>query len=130
MQTGTLVGWVGLLLDDSMYLNHSKRDLTSSLCVYVVILCCDLGALYPDGTSGRNKSDDAVPPNKSYTYTWMVKPEYSPTEADSSCLTWIYHSHSDAPRDIASGLIGALLTCKKGNRHEPSNKQFSNTLQK
>ncbi|KAI7800963.1 hephaestin-like protein 1a [Triplophysa rosa] len=72
------------------------------------------GALYPDGTSGRSKSDDAVPPNKSYTYTWTVKPEYSPTEADASCLTWIYHSHGDAPKDIASGLIGALLTCKKG----------------
>lgn len=72
------------------------------------------GALYPDGTGGHSKIDDAVPPNKSYTYTWTVKPEYSPTEADSSCLTWIYHSHGDAPKDIASGLIGALLTCKKG----------------
>ncbi|RXN25751.1 hephaestin 1 [Labeo rohita] len=71
------------------------------------------GALYPDGTTGRDKSDDAVAPGESYTYTWHVKPEYAPTEADASCLTWIYHSHGDAPKDIASGLIGALLTCKQ-----------------
>ncbi|XP_073673584.1 ferroxidase HEPHL1-like [Garra rufa] len=72
------------------------------------------GALYPDGTSGLDKKDDAVAPGESYTYTWHVKPEYAPTEADASCLTWIYHSHRDAPKDIASGLIGALLTCKQG----------------
>uniref|UniRef100_A0A8C2JBU5 ferroxidase n=1 Tax=Cyprinus carpio TaxID=7962 RepID=A0A8C2JBU5_CYPCA len=72
------------------------------------------GALYPDGTTGSKKSDDAVDPGKSYTYTWQVKPEYAPTEADANCLTWIYHSHGDAPKDISSGLIGALLTCKKG----------------
>ncbi|XP_051718059.1 ferroxidase HEPHL1-like isoform X3 [Ctenopharyngodon idella] len=72
------------------------------------------GALYPDGTSGHDKSDDAVAPGQNWTYTWEVKPEYGPTEADASCLTWIYHSHGDAPKDIASGLIGALLTCKKG----------------
>ncbi|KAK2881550.1 hypothetical protein Q8A67_018818 [Cirrhinus molitorella] len=72
------------------------------------------GALYPDGTTGRDKKDDAVAPGESYTYIWHVKPEYAPTEADASCITWIYHSHGDAPKDIASGLIGALLTCKQG----------------
>uniref|UniRef100_A0A671M1Z5 ferroxidase n=1 Tax=Sinocyclocheilus anshuiensis TaxID=1608454 RepID=A0A671M1Z5_9TELE len=70
------------------------------------------GALYPDGTTGRDKRDDAVAPGESYTYTWQVKPEYAPTEADASCLTWIYHSHGDAPKDIASGLIGFTCTQK------------------
>lgn len=83
-----------------------------------------LGALYPDGTSGRDKSDDAVAPGQNWTYTWEVKPEYGPTEADASCLTWVYHSHGDAPRDIASGLIGALLTCKKGKVHTTPDKLF------
>uniref|UniRef100_A0AAR2L1U4 ferroxidase n=1 Tax=Pygocentrus nattereri TaxID=42514 RepID=A0AAR2L1U4_PYGNA len=73
------------------------------------------GALYPDGTSGKNKNDDAVAPGESYKYTWKVKEEFAPTENDSKCLTWIYHSHVDAPKDIAAGLIGVLLTCKKGN---------------
>ncbi|TRZ04025.1 hypothetical protein DNTS_023059 [Danionella cerebrum] len=81
------------------------------------------GALYPDGTSGHDKRDDAVSPGENYTYTWEVKPEFAPTDADAQCLTWVYHSHRDAPKDIASGLIGALLTCKKGtlnSRHKRS----------
>ncbi|KAF1378555.1 hypothetical protein PFLUV_G00191770 [Perca fluviatilis] len=72
------------------------------------------GALYPDGTSNKLKGDDSVPPGGIYTYRWEVRPEYAPTDDDANCLTWIYHSHWEAPRDIASGLIGALLTCKKG----------------
>ncbi|KAK2498280.1 hypothetical protein MC885_002500 [Smutsia gigantea] len=72
------------------------------------------GALYPDGTSGRNKDDDTVPPGKNYTYVWPVREEYAPTEADANCLTWVYHSHIDAPKDICTGLIGPLLVCKEG----------------
>ncbi|KAM4545939.1 ferroxidase HEPHL1 isoform 2-T2 [Odontesthes bonariensis] len=72
------------------------------------------GALYPDGTSKNLKRDDSVPPGGSYTYRWEVKPEFAPTDDDANCLIWVYHSHLDAPKDIASGLIGALLTCKKG----------------
>uniref|UniRef100_A0A8C0VUK4 ferroxidase n=1 Tax=Cyanistes caeruleus TaxID=156563 RepID=A0A8C0VUK4_CYACU len=71
------------------------------------------GALYPDGTGGKSKEDDFVVPGGNYTYTWPVRKDYSPTLADSNCLTWIYHSHIDTPRDIASGLIGPLLVCKK-----------------
>ncbi|XP_029924399.1 hephaestin-like protein 1 [Myripristis murdjan] len=82
------------------------------------------GALYPDGTSGRLKQDDAVPPGGSYTYRWEVRPEFAATKDDANCLTWVYHSHLDAPKDIASGLIGALLTCKKGIL-----KQSSTTVQ-
>uniref|UniRef100_A0A665XD06 ferroxidase n=1 Tax=Echeneis naucrates TaxID=173247 RepID=A0A665XD06_ECHNA len=74
------------------------------------------GALYPDGTSGKMKKDDCVPPGGSYTYRWEVRPQFAPTADDANCLTWVYHSHLDAPKDIASGLIGALLTCKKGRR--------------
>ncbi|XP_073936836.1 ferroxidase HEPHL1 isoform X2 [Castor canadensis] len=72
------------------------------------------GALYPDGTSGRNKDDDMVPPGKNYTYVWPVREEYAPAPADANCLTWVYHSHIDAPKDICSGLIGPLLVCKEG----------------
>uniref|UniRef100_A0A8B9F728 ferroxidase n=1 Tax=Amazona collaria TaxID=241587 RepID=A0A8B9F728_9PSIT len=78
------------------------------------------GALYPDGTGGKSKEDDFVVPGGNYTYTWPVRKDYSPTLADSNCLTWIYHSHIDTPRDIASGLIGPLLVCKKGTADETS----------
>lgn len=76
---------------------------------------CLPGAWYPDGTSGRNKSDDAVAPGEAHTYTWNVTEEVAPEESDPSCLTSMYHSHVNSPKDIAAGLIGVLLICKKGN---------------
>lgn len=73
-----------------------------------------LGSLYPDGSSGRLKADDSVPPGGSHIYNWTIPEGHAPTDADPACLTWIYHSHVDAPRDIATGLIGPLITCKRG----------------
>ncbi|XP_076139155.1 ferroxidase HEPHL1-like isoform X1 [Alosa pseudoharengus] len=78
------------------------------------------GALYPDNTSGQWKADDAVPPGHSHTYTWIVQSEFGPAEGDAPCLSWAYHSHVDAPKDIPSGLIGPLLTCRKGVLREES----------
>lgn len=73
-----------------------------------------LGSLYPDGSSGWQKADDSVPPGGSHIYNWTIPEGHAPTDADPTCLTWIYHSHVDAPRDIAAGLIGPLITCKRG----------------
>lgn len=75
---------------------------------------CGPGALYPDQTSGGLKRDDAVPPGGRHTYRWVVSPDHAPMDGDANCLTWVYHSHVDAPRDIYSGLIGAILTCRTG----------------
>lgn len=75
---------------------------------------CPPGALYPDQTSGGLKLDDAVAPGGRHTYRWVVTPDYAPLDGDANCLTWVYHSHVDAPRDIYSGLIGVILTCKTG----------------
>uniref|UniRef100_A0A8C9SNU6 Hephaestin n=1 Tax=Scleropages formosus TaxID=113540 RepID=A0A8C9SNU6_SCLFO len=72
------------------------------------------GALYPDKTTGKNKTDDQVLPGGNYTYEWVVKPQYAPADGDKPCLTWVYHSHVHSSQDIASGLIGGLITCKKG----------------
>uniref|UniRef100_A0A8C4Y3Q2 Ceruloplasmin n=1 Tax=Gopherus evgoodei TaxID=1825980 RepID=A0A8C4Y3Q2_9SAUR len=72
------------------------------------------GSLYPDESSQDHKKDDAVPPGGNHTYTWTVPEDHSPVADDPTCLTWVYHSHTDAPKDIASGLIGPLLTCKEG----------------
>ncbi|XP_042316140.1 ferroxidase HEPHL1 isoform X2 [Sceloporus undulatus] len=71
------------------------------------------GALYRDGTGGKSKEDDFVLPGTNYTYTWPVTDEFAPALTDPPCLTWIYHSHIDTPKDISTGLIGPLLVCKK-----------------
>lgn len=94
--------------------------IAGDLCVLTVFYSFSEGALYPDGTSGKNKNDDMVPPGKNYTYVWPVREEYAPAPADANCLTWVYHSHIDAPKDICSGLIGPLLVCKEGKEALPA----------
>ncbi|XP_078613011.1 hephaestin-like protein [Branchiostoma floridae x Branchiostoma japonicum] len=73
------------------------------------------GALYYDGTSGKNKSDDAVPPGDTYVYRWQVTQNEAPADDDPPCLTWMYHSHVDTPKDMSAGLTGTMVTCKSGN---------------
>ncbi|XP_071395821.1 coagulation factor V [Centroberyx affinis] len=66
------------------------------------------GFNYP---AGGNQSH-GVQPGKTHTYEWKVVEEDEPLDGDSRCLTRLYHSAVDTPRDIASGLIGPLLICK------------------
>ncbi|XP_061492982.1 ceruloplasmin isoform X2 [Rhineura floridana] len=80
------------------------------------------GALYPDRTSGLQKKDDAVNPGDQYVYRWEVTEDHGPAEGDNNCVTRIYHSHIDAPKDVASGLVGPLITCKKGTLQDGKDK--------
>ncbi|KAG8000988.1 Coagulation factor V, partial [Nibea albiflora] len=66
------------------------------------------GVSYP---AGGNQSH-GVQPGETRTYEWRVLEEDTPLEKDSRCLTRMYHSAVDTPRDIASGLIGPMLICK------------------
>nr|XP_044986682.1 ceruloplasmin isoform X2 [Jaculus jaculus] len=73
------------------------------------------GAIYPDNTTGFQRADDKVLPGQQYLYVLHADKEQSPGESDGNCVTRVYHSHIDAPKDIASGLIGPLILCKKGS---------------
>ncbi|KAG7331178.1 hypothetical protein KOW79_005147 [Hemibagrus wyckioides] len=66
------------------------------------------GVNYPDGGNQTH----AVQPGETYTYVWRVIEEDEPLNSDSRCLTRMYHSAVNTPRDIASGLVGPLLICK------------------
>ncbi|XP_033843090.1 coagulation factor V [Periophthalmus magnuspinnatus] len=66
------------------------------------------GVNYP---AGGNQSH-GVQPGETHTYQWHVIEEDEPLNEDSRCLTRMYHSAVDTPRDIASGLIGPMLICK------------------
>lgn len=77
--------------------------------------CVVAGALYVDQTTGRDKADDGVSPGATFTYVWRVRPTFAPTPDDGPCLPWVYHSHVMPTRDVDSGLVGLLLTCKTGN---------------
>ncbi|KAM6963128.1 ceruloplasmin [Aplochiton taeniatus] len=72
------------------------------------------GALYPDQTGPVQKRDDKVLPGTTFSYVWTMEASHSPNEGQPNCLTRMYHSHVSAPRDIASGLVGPLIVCKKG----------------
>jgi FtsP/CotA-like multicopper oxidase with cupredoxin domain len=72
------------------------------------------GALYNDGTSGADKKDDGVPTGGTHTYTWEVPERAGPTEHEASTAFWMYHSHVDEVRDVASGLIGPMIITRRG----------------
>ncbi|KAG8450478.1 hypothetical protein GDO86_002946 [Hymenochirus boettgeri] len=76
------------------------------------------GAKYEDNTFPLEMLDDAVMPGQIYTYTWDITEEVGPKEYDPDCLTNIYYSHENMVQDFNSGLIGALLICKKGSLNE------------
>lgn len=82
--------------------------------VLMVAVWHSSGAFYPDNTKDLQKRDDAVEPGGQYTYTWNVTEDQGPAKGDADCITRVYHSHIDAPRDVASGLVGPLIICRKG----------------
>ncbi|XP_076133763.1 ceruloplasmin isoform X2 [Alosa pseudoharengus] len=88
------------------------------------------GALYPDTTGVSEKADDGIAPGKSYTYIWTLDPSHAPGKDDTNCLTRVYHSHTSAPKDIASGLLGPIVICKKGTLdvHGDKNADYLYTL--
>jgi FtsP/CotA-like multicopper oxidase with cupredoxin domain len=72
------------------------------------------GAHYNDNTSGANKADDAVPTGGTHTYVWLVPERAGPSDHEGSSTLWMYHSHVDEVRDVASGLLGPLIITKRG----------------
>jgi FtsP/CotA-like multicopper oxidase with cupredoxin domain len=72
------------------------------------------GAAYADGTSGADKKDDGVPPGETHEYVWPVPERAGPGPADPSSVVWLYHSHYNEPKDVNSGLVGAILVTRRG----------------
>ena len=72
------------------------------------------GAPYNDGTSGADKSDDAVRTGGRHTYTWEVPQRAGPGPSDSSSVMWMYHSHVDEVADTYAGLMGAIEITRAG----------------
>lgn len=71
------------------------------------------GAMYADGME-HPEANGLVPPGKTHTYTWEVRPEAGPGPQDGSSIAWLYHSHNYEPKDVNAGLIGAIVISRKG----------------
>lgn len=72
------------------------------------------GVPYNDGTSGKDKADDGVPPRGTHVYVWAVPERAGPGPMDGSSVMWMYHSHVDEVRDINTGLFGPMIITARG----------------
>uniref|UniRef100_A0AAR2II85 Hephaestin n=1 Tax=Pygocentrus nattereri TaxID=42514 RepID=A0AAR2II85_PYGNA len=114
------LGYLGPLIsaeEDDIVVVHLKNMATRAYSIHPHGMSYNKtneGALYPDMSETSEKQDDSVAPGKTYSYIWPLDPSHAPGKDDSSCLTRVYHSHVNAPKDMASGLIGPLIICKKG----------------
>ena len=72
------------------------------------------GADYNDNTTGPDKEDGAVPPGATHTYVWQIPERSGPGPQDPSSVFWLYHSHADELRDVASGLFGVIVITRRG----------------
>jgi FtsP/CotA-like multicopper oxidase with cupredoxin domain len=72
------------------------------------------GADYNDGTSGADKQDGCVAPGATHTYIWHASNAASPGPSDPGSIFWLYHSHCDELRDVASGLLGGIVVTRQG----------------
>jgi hephaestin len=72
------------------------------------------GAPYQDGTSGKDKGDDGVPPGGTHTYTWEARQRSGPGPMDPSSVMWMYHSHVNEVKDPNTGLMGAMIVTARG----------------
>ena len=72
------------------------------------------GANYNGGGGDMEDRGACVAPGTTHTYTWNVPERAGPGPNDPSSLFWLYHSHCDELRDVASGLFGGLVITRRG----------------
>jgi len=73
-------------------------------------------SMHPHGVLYDHSSDGVtgVQPGESLTYTWILDPRAAPKSGEPSSKLWLYHSHANERRDVAAGLIGAIIVSAKG----------------
>ena len=72
------------------------------------------GAPYADGTSGKDKADDGVPPGTTHVYLWPIPERAGPGPMDGTSVMWMYHSHTNEMLDVNAGLIGPMIVTARG----------------
>eukprot|EP01084_Bolivina_argentea_P051330 94422_1 len=65
------------------------------------------GAYYDDGNINGG---DIVQPGQQWIYKYKVRDNM--VDEGASSKMWLYHSHVDEPRDVMTGLIGAIIISK------------------
>jgi FtsP/CotA-like multicopper oxidase with cupredoxin domain len=73
-------------------------------------------SMHPHGVLYDQASDGVkgILPGETFTYTWVLDPRSAPKAGEPSSKLWLYHSHANERRDLASGLVGAIIVSAKG----------------
>ena len=72
------------------------------------------GSMYADNVPHEQKIGSMVPPGATFIYQWEVPERAGPGPDDPSSIVWLYHSHVDEYKDVASGLVGAIIVARQG----------------
>lgn len=72
------------------------------------------GVDYNDNSTEADRTGNAVPPGSMHIYIWQIPERAGPGPGDPSSTVWLYHSHTDELRDVASGLFGAIIVSASG----------------
>jgi FtsP/CotA-like multicopper oxidase with cupredoxin domain len=70
--------------------------------------------MYADNVPDEQKTGAMVPPGATFTYQWEVPERAGPGPEDPSSIVWVYHSHVNEYKDVASGLVGAIVVTRRG----------------
>jgi FtsP/CotA-like multicopper oxidase with cupredoxin domain len=73
-------------------------------------------SMHPHGVLYDQASDGVkgILPGETFTYTWILDPRSAPKAGEPSSKLWLYHSHANERRDLAAGLVGAIIVSAKG----------------
>jgi FtsP/CotA-like multicopper oxidase with cupredoxin domain len=75
------------------------------------------GSMYLDNVPDEQKIGAMVPPGAKFTYVWEVPERAGPGPNDPNSIVWLYHSHVNEYKDVASGLVGAITVARPGQTH-------------
>jgi FtsP/CotA-like multicopper oxidase with cupredoxin domain len=76
------------------------------------------GSMYNDDSGDAGKDGGMVPPGKTHDYIWQIPERAGPGPNDPSSIVWLYHSHVDELRDVASGLFGPIIVSARGKARD------------
>lgn len=74
--------------------------------------------MYNDNSGDSGMDGGMIPPGKTHNYIWQIPERAGPGPKDPSSIVWLYHSHVDELRDVASGLFGPIIITARGKARD------------
>jgi FtsP/CotA-like multicopper oxidase with cupredoxin domain len=114
-----------------LFINKLPLDYASMYSMGLAYSELNEGSLYPNYTSPVKVDQtapvgDAVPPDQSAVYKWLINDGSAPTQGAASHM-WAYHSYVSMDNDLNAGLIGPTIVYPRGqmNATMASHREFT-----